>query len=485
MNDPAVIVLEFNELTPHLMQQWMDEGKLPGFKKLHDQATVYVTDAEEPTKTLEPWIQWVTVHSGLTFKEHGIYDLGDGHKLRSPRLWDVASDAGKRVWVCGSMNAGVFGDSVNGAIVPDPWSTGFKPFPESDFKDFFRYIQTSVQEYTRTDLPLKLGDHIRFGLFMMKHGLSFETISRTIKQLVSEKTSGKYHWRRAMILDRLMWDVFRSRWRKDKPHYSTLFLNSTAHLQHYHWRNMDPSAFKIQPTSSEQNEFHDAVLLGYQAMDRIVQEALELVEGTNTSLVMMTALSQQPLTAHDEFGGKLLFKSIDPGKLQQFAGVETVGRYEPVMAEEFRLLFDTESDAIAAEEKLLALTVDGETVMRSRRDGNALFLACAVIQTPAGNAIVKGATGNTSAFDQLFYPLDNIKSGRHHPDGMFWVRSNGQPHRVVPDKVPLRRTTATLARLAGLDPETIRKQFVSPGLEPDSTVTDQSQAQDEATSQTA
>lgn len=464
MNEPAVIVLEFNELTPHLMQQWMDEGKLPGFKKLHDQATVYITDAEEPVESLEPWIQWVTVHSGLTYKEHGIYDLGDGHKLRSPRLWDVASNAGKRVWICGSMNAGVFGDSVNGAIIPDPWSTGFKPYPESEFSEFFRYIQTSVQEYTRTDLPLTLADHVRFAWFLVRHGLSAETIRRTISQLISEKTSGKYYWRRAMILDRLLWDVFRSRWRSDKPHYSTLFLNSTAHLQHYHWRNMDPSAFKIQPTAEEQGEFQDAVFLGYQAMDRIVQEAFELIEGTNTSLVMMTALSQQPLTVHDERGGKLLFKSIDPIQLQQFAGIAVPGRYEPVMAEEFRLLFDTEEAARAAEDKLLALTVDNQPVMRSRRDGQELFLACAIIQPPAKDALVTAGDASTRPFDQLFYPLDTIKSGRHHPDGLFWVYQPGQAHRVVPGRAPLRRTTATLAELAGLDSETIRKQFVSPPL---------------------
>ncbi|MGB7183775.1 MAG: hypothetical protein WBD51_17675, partial [Burkholderiaceae bacterium] len=221
MNEQAVIVLEFNELTPHLMHQWMAEGKLPGFKKLHDQSAVHVTDAEEPVQTLEPWIQWVTVHSGLTYKEHGIYDLGDGHKLRSPRLWDIASNAGKRVWICGSMNAGVFGDGVSGAILPDPWATGLKPYPERDFEDFFRYVQTSVQEYTRSDLPLTVKDHLKFGLFMLRNGLSAETIKRTLRQLISERGSGKFHWRRAMILDRLMWDLFRSRWKKEKPHYST------------------------------------------------------------------------------------------------------------------------------------------------------------------------------------------------------------------------------------------------------------------------
>ncbi|MGB7184611.1 MAG: hypothetical protein WBD51_21950, partial [Burkholderiaceae bacterium] len=400
-----------------------------------------------------------------TFKEHGIYDLGDGHKLRAPRLWDIASNAGKRVWICGSMNAGVFGGGVSGAILPDPWATGLKPYPEKDFEDFFRYVQTSVQEYTRNDLPLTLKDHLKFGLFMLRNGLSTETIKRTIKQLISERGSGKFHWRRAMILDRLMWDLFRSRWKKEKPHYSTLFLNSTAHLQHYHWRNMDPSQFKIQPSDAEQAEFHDAILQGYQAMDRIVQDALQLVEGTNTSLVMMTALSQQPLNSYDETGGKLLYKAIDPNALQRFAGIENCGRYEPVMAEEFRLKFASDEAAAAAQEKLLALMLGDKPVIRSRRDGDELYLACAIITQPTGNATVVSPTGASAALTDLFYPLGTIKSGRHHPDGMFWVRSPNPKHRIVAEKVPLRRTTATLAALAGLDQETIKRQFVSPALD--------------------
>jgi len=466
LKESSVVVLEFNELTPHLMHQWMDEGKLPGFKKLHDESTVFVTDAEEPEASLEPWIQWVTVHSGMTFKEHGIYDLGDGHKLRAPRLWDVASEAGKRVWVCGSMNAGVYGKSVNGAIIPDPWSTGFKPFPEKDFEHFFRYIQTSVQEYTRRDVPLTATDHLKFGWFMLRNGLSLQTIKRTAKQLLSERTSGgKFHWRRAMILDRLMWDLFRSRWGSIKPHYSTLFLNSTAHLQHYHWRNMDPDSFKMKPDATEQAEYQDAVLLGYQAMDQVVLEALEMIKGTDTNLVMMTALSQQPLTRYEDSGGKQLFKAKEPIEFLRFAGVTANAKYEPVMAEEFRYVFDSAQEAEQAQEKLLAIKINDEAVIRCRQDGVELFLACAIIHPPADAAEMTTADGKTSRFDAMFYPMLNVKSGRHHPDGMFWLRRPTAKHREMAGKLPLRRTTATLASLASLDAPTVKKKFVYPGIE--------------------
>ena len=60
-----VLLLEFNELSPRLMDQLMAAGQLPNFKILHDESEVYVTGAVEKHPYLEPWIQWITVHCGL------------------------------------------------------------------------------------------------------------------------------------------------------------------------------------------------------------------------------------------------------------------------------------------------------------------------------------------------------------------------------------------------------------------------------------
>ena len=60
-----VLLLEFNELSPRLMDQLMAAGQLPNFKILHDESEVHVTGAVEKHPYLEPWIQWITVHCGL------------------------------------------------------------------------------------------------------------------------------------------------------------------------------------------------------------------------------------------------------------------------------------------------------------------------------------------------------------------------------------------------------------------------------------
>ena len=66
-----LVLIEFNELCPSLLRRFMDEGSLPHFRRLYETSTVFTTDAQEAVGDLEPWVQWPTVHSGMTAAEHG------------------------------------------------------------------------------------------------------------------------------------------------------------------------------------------------------------------------------------------------------------------------------------------------------------------------------------------------------------------------------------------------------------------------------
>ena len=138
MTDPHVILLEFNELTPSLLDHFFAEGRLPNFRRFYDESLVYVTDAEAEGDLLNPWVQWVTVHSGMGAEEHGLEQLNEGHLLREPRVWDLASRAGMRVFVCGSMNV-AHDDDLRGLVLPDPWSTTVSPYPAGEHLDFIAW----------------------------------------------------------------------------------------------------------------------------------------------------------------------------------------------------------------------------------------------------------------------------------------------------------------------------------------------------------
>ena len=450
--DPKVIVLEFNELVPHLVSRFIEQGKLPNFARLRDESMVAVTDAEEAPPALEPWIQWVTVHTGLTYAEHKVFDLDDGAKLDEPRIWDLASDVGRKVWICGSMNAGVRGDSINGLVMPDPWASSARPMPAGLFDPYLDLVRAYVQEYTSDKPPVTKAMMLRFGRFMLGNGLSLKTVMDTLRQLADERRNPS-KWRRAAILDRLQWDVFRKFYRKTTPALATFFLNSTAHFQHYYWREMEPDAFRIRSSEESQRKYADAILFGYQKMDEIIGEAFALAD-KDTSIVLCTALSQQPMLTHEETGGKQMFKPVDQARLFAFAGITAPYEYAPVMSQQFHLVFENEEDAIDAERKVAALRIDDGSIddlMLARRDGNRLFSGCNLEAWPSPEAkILSSASNEALPFSELFYPLESVRSGMHHPDGILWIRTPQRAHSVVDRKISLTEIAPTLLELAGV-----------------------------------
>ncbi|MFM9068742.1 MAG: hypothetical protein ACKOUR_15640, partial [Planctomycetota bacterium] len=73
-----LISLEFNELCPNLLSQFIQRGELPNFARMQSESEVLVTDAEERGEMLNPWVQWVTVHTGLSLQEHQVTTLSQG-----------------------------------------------------------------------------------------------------------------------------------------------------------------------------------------------------------------------------------------------------------------------------------------------------------------------------------------------------------------------------------------------------------------------
>jgi hypothetical protein len=410
-----MILLEFNELSPALMETFIEQGYLPNFKRLRDSSQAFITEADEVAPNLDPWIQWVTVHSGLSFDQHGIHHLGDGHKLAVKSLWDIIAARGKKVWICGSMNI-KYDPPLRGAVVPDPWTVGMSPFPE-ELKPYYLFVQRNVQEYTNDNVPLSTGDYLRFLRFMVSHGLSLHTIRSIVAQLAAERRTGKGRWKRATILDKLQRDVFFHYFRKMRPAFSTFFLNSTAHFQHAHWRNMDPEPFKIKPTDEEQAEYQDAVRYGYEEMDRIVGDVLSAAP-RNAVVILATALSQQPCLIYEDLGGKTFYRPRTFEPLLEFAAIKSCQRVEPVMSEQFHLRFASVEDAAAAASQLRKLHVDGREAMTVEQRESNVFSGCKIFSALDHEVLLEGQNGKSIPFFRLFYQVESLKSGMHHPDGI-------------------------------------------------------------------
>lgn len=436
-----VILIEFNELSPVLLDELISAGELPNFKKFRDQSVVFTTDADAAPPNLEPWIQWPTVHLGVSHRQHGIRHLGDRDDHHRP-LGELLSAAGHRVGICGSMN--VPHRNINGFSIPDPWNAETPTLPEW-LTPFHHTVSAMVQESSRDDVAASRAGLGAFANLMVRRGLRMRTAWNVLSQLAQERREPGLRWRRATVLDRLQYDLFRNLVRSSDAGFATFFSNSTAHFQHYYWRNMAPDEFAVPPDASEHESLADAVRYGYRSMDRLLGEFMG--DFPDAQLVLCTALSQEAW----KDSTKVTYRPRNLQSLLEYVGLspETVTA-QPVMAEEFVLRFPSESEAMHGAERLTELRVRGKPLLSFVNEGTYLVGGCAVTDAGVIDEQVETAAGRREeTVGDLFYPIHTVRSGRHNPRGVLWWRQNG--HRVVEEPVPLTAVAPTVLSLFGVD----------------------------------
>jgi hypothetical protein len=214
---------------------------------------------------------------------------------------------------------------------------------------------------------------------------------------------------------------------------------------------MDPEPFKIKPTDDDQAEYQHAVRYGYEEMDRIVGQIVAAAPA-NAVIVMATALSQQPCLIYEDIGGKTFYRARTFQPLIDFAGITGCQKVEPVMSEEFHLRFANEQDAANAAERLGALRIDGRPAMAVERRENNVFSGCIIYSQLEHDALLEGGpNGKSIPFFRLFYQVESLKSGMHHPDGILWMRIPGSKPNVHREKVSLRDLPPTVLSLFGIE----------------------------------
>ena len=157
-------------------------------------------------------------------------------------------------------------------------------------------------------------------------------------------------WKRDTLLDQLQFDVFRHYYRRLQPDFTTFFLNSTAHLQHSYCRHM----------LDELETYGDAVLFGYQAMDRLLHQFFSMTDA-RTVIILCSALSQQPFLKRESRGGQHFYRLRDPAG---FLSLIDVARalIEPIMTHQYMLRLRDRSEAVQAMAALQSIRLGNDQV---------------------------------------------------------------------------------------------------------------------------
>jgi hypothetical protein len=427
-----LICLEFNELCPALLTEWMGKGLLPNFRRFYEASQVFTAVADEHgPDNLEPWIQWYSMHTGVPFKTHQVQNLTDGPTAGFPDVWQILAGEGLQVANVGSMNVKGF-EFPGGLFLPDPWCTTQAPFP-LEWSTYHDVISHQVHSHSGASASgLSTQSYFRFLRFLISNGLRLKTVLKIVAQIATDSTVAKDRtWQRAALLDRIQYDVFRKYWLSKKPAFSTFFLNSTAHYQHAYWHHAFPGDFPDQESEPSSKALESAVLFGYQQMDLLLGEMAEL-ETRGATLVLSTALSQQPLPHAQQ----VFYKLRDPAGFLAMVGLKPIETL-PVMSEQVNMRFESDSAADAARARLGHLTMQGEPALfvgQSNPD-SVFFGANTRTAVPADAQIVGFPNGESVRFGALFTELPTTKATTHHPESLIWIKTGS--HAVHAEKVSI------------------------------------------------
>lgn len=472
-----VLLLELNEIHWTVIDRLIGRHGsrfLPHFTRLRSHGAWTVQSAVERAPLLDPWITWVTLHTGVPPEVHGASVLEQSSAtLQAKRTWQYADEAGLRVGVFGSISS-YPPQPVRGFMVPGPFAPGNETFPSR-----LEAVQWINRSQTRAHGGAAVSQGALTSLVkgweLLQLGLRPRTVGKIALQLLRERQDPHARWRRVCLQPLLNMDIFAKQYRAERPHFATLHSNHAAHFMHHYWRAWDDSAFPVKAGAEEKARYGDAIPAGYRLCDKLLGEAMALLDD-DTVLVLASSMGQQPFISDKYSAGKIVVRIKDIEALLKLAGRHGIAEVVPTMVPQWNL---TIPDATRRAE----VTRFFEQVVRTQGETRERGFAVQATHdqltvTPLGLArndlpVTYGFT--TADGRHLTVPLaelfamdtPTVKQGMHHADGLLAFYGRGVRAGVRLDNCTNLDVAPTLLTLLGVKvPDTMQGRVleVLPGM---------------------
>lgn len=421
-----LLLVELNELNFEYIAKYVQAGRLPTFRHLMEAHGFQRTTSEQDYENLEPWIQWVTAHTGLDYSDHGVFRLGDIVNHDLPQIWEELEAKGLTVGAVSPMNARQR-MRAPAFFLPDPWTSAPMVAPPA-VQRFYRGVARMVNQNAAGDGAGSALPALAVGF---AYGARFRNYGRYLKYVAGARSGT---WRRALVLDQLLADMFVKLVRQKRPDFSSLFLNGAAHIQHhymfsslaYDGNHKNPDWY----VSANDDPIHDA----YELYDHILATLLRTFP--DDRIMVATGLHQVPYPEECFY-----WRLKDHDAFLKAHGVP-FARVSPRMSRDFLIECNDVETAMAATRRLEAMTdLDRVPLFEVDNRGTSLFVTLSYSHDIAKDMHYlvdneeRGALGEAVAFVA-------IKNGQH--DGVGYFLDTGQKDLSPETSFPLRELPAKI-----------------------------------------
>jgi len=396
-----LILIELNEINFDAVRCYIDRGEsLPGLEEIINQGLI-TTQSEVEYENLEPWIQWPSVHMGMTYEQHNIFRLGDVVHSKQQQFFEKVEAAGFKVGAISPMNASNK-LATPAYFIPDPWTQ-----TKSDDSFVSRSIASAISQAVNDNSQAKLTISS-----IIKICLSFLILVNPLRFLslfFYALSAVRKPWRKALFLDMFLYEIHKTLFRRKNTNFSTVFLNAGAHIQHHYFYN---SSYAKNPDihnpswyiKSEYDPFFEMI----KVYDLMVQD---LLKSSDSEFIIATGLSQKP---YDSL--KFYYRFNNHKKFLNDIGV-SFKSVVPRMTRDFLVHFESEEEASEAEIIFNSILVDDGIKLFEEVDNRGMEVFVVLTYSHEIFKTTKINIDNTVTTLAKYITFVAIKNGEHQGTG--------------------------------------------------------------------
>ena len=397
----SFLLIELNEFSLPLLHSTVKTEDLPNIKKaLNFKRTHLNIDDQYDSGFLEPWVQWVSIHTGTPSQTHQIRHLGDVANLEMEQIWELLDKDGIKTGIWGVMN-GTRGAAKNCAFfLPDPWTFSEPAHPATlaPLLALPRYISRNYLKPSKLKSAKLMTAMMRCLIGIIGVGNFVASLGILGKGLLR---FGPKHFVFICWFEHLSALSFLKHFERHRPDFATIFLNSIAHLEHHHWK---------QGTETATPE----IKFGLKIIDRLLGRILSAA-GEGASIVITNGLTQTNTNTDPTW---ILYRQIDPFRFISDAGINTTS-VEPLMTNDAHLFFTNAGERDNAIEVLSAAHLNGKPFFLVEPDPkipNKLFYRIDYTDK-IKTGVSLDINGRSLPFDRHFQSVV-VRTGKHIPEAV-------------------------------------------------------------------
>jgi hypothetical protein len=412
LENRGLTLVELNEFNVPLLERAASELALPNLQALLTlpRAQLWTADRDD-SGFLEPWAQWVSIHTGQPASQHLIEHLGDVPDLAFSQIWETLGRSGVTTGVWGVMNGARREAPGCRYFLPDPWTFSEHAHPATltDLLALPRYLATHYLKISKRQVA-RLG--MRF-IRCLAQQIGWGTVVRNLAALLPEiMRHGPQHF---LFIASFEYLSVRAMLRQEQAagtDVRIVFLNSLAHLQHHYWTQ---GAVGITPQLAH----------GFRLVDKMIG-LLMGAAGPGGALLVTNGLSQRNTNDEPPW---ILYRPIDPVEFLRAAGM-IFEQVQPLMSYDAHVFFADAARADAAERALReARTGDRPLLWVQRTHPTKLFYRIDFSDVALPQQSVE-INGRSLQFARYFEKIVQ-RTGRHDPNGVAFARGLALPDRLM------------------------------------------------------